>query len=65
LIPFPGSERAILASQYVRQLRHLTSMPRAGDVDATIREAMAGLSPELRRRIALELTLEESARWIG
>jgi hypothetical protein len=65
LIPFPGSERAILASQFVRQLRRLTSTPRVGDIDAGIREEVAGIDPWMLRLVAIELTPEESARWIG
>jgi hypothetical protein len=62
LIP---SDPAILAAQFVRQLRRLTSMRRVGDIDAGIREEVARLDPWILRLVALELTPEESARWIA
>ena len=56
---------ALVATQFVARLRRLTPAPRAGDVDATIRQELARLDPEMRQRIALELTPEEMARWIA
>jgi hypothetical protein len=59
------SDLALVATQFVAQLRRLTRAPRAGDVDATIRAEVARLGPEMRRLAALELTPEETARWIA
>jgi hypothetical protein len=54
-----------VATQFVAQLRRLTRIPRAGDVDATIRAEVASQGPEMRRLVALELTPEETTRWIA
>jgi hypothetical protein len=59
------NDLALVATQYVAQLRRLTRASRAGDVDATIRAEEARLGPEMRRLVALELTPEETTRWIA
>ncbi len=56
---------ALVATQFVGRLRRLTRAPRAGDVDATIRVELARLDLEMQGRIALELTPEETARWMA